>query len=186
MSGKEKGKRLGGPTGSTPEKQKKKKEEELDGGADSAIDSARGSRDGVLVAASPPQWFKDFDARLSKQIEGITTDLNGMKDMIDKARMEAQDARRAAEEAQEKMEEVEMDVEGIRNDLEEMYLTKKEIEDKLQAMVEDGIEKALKDKDDQQAQQPQHPHDDRELQVIVGGLTDEEDEDRIVKQISDV
>ncbi|CAK0887378.1 unnamed protein product [Prorocentrum cordatum] len=122
----DRGKRAGGNTGSTPVKQKKKEEEEEYG--EMAM-SARGSNDKIVAAEAPPQWFMDVDARISKQIDGITTDLNGVKHMIDQARIEAQDARRAAEEVQDKMEEVEMNVEGIRNDPEEMYLTKTEIEE---------------------------------------------------------
>ncbi|CAK0887375.1 unnamed protein product [Prorocentrum cordatum] len=86
----DRGKRAGGNTGSTPVKQKKKEEEEEYG--EMAM-SARGSNDKIVAAEAPPQWFMDVDARISKQIDGITTDLNGVKHMIDQARIEAQDAR---------------------------------------------------------------------------------------------
>ncbi|CAK0896102.1 unnamed protein product [Prorocentrum cordatum] len=87
--------------------------------------------DGIMVAAGPPPWFQDFESRLSTQLAGITSDLAGVKGMIDQARIEAQDARRAAEEAQKKVDNMEMEVEGIRNDLEELYITRKEVEDML-------------------------------------------------------
>eukprot|EP00959_Pyramimonas_sp_CCMP1952_P417789 8753038-Pyramimonas_sp.AAC.1 len=66
----------GGHTGSTPEKQKKNKEDDIRGGLGSASDSSMGPGGGVLVAHSPPQWFRDFEKRFSGQIQGISTDLN--------------------------------------------------------------------------------------------------------------
>ncbi|CAK0803955.1 unnamed protein product, partial [Prorocentrum cordatum] len=77
-----------------------------------------------------PQKFStmEFDARIWKRTNGITSDLNGVKDIIDQARTEAQDARRAAEEIQDDMAEVDMEVVSIRNDLEGMHLTNSQFE----------------------------------------------------------
>ncbi|CAK0788057.1 unnamed protein product [Prorocentrum cordatum] len=91
---------------------------------------------GDKYLSTAPDYFKEFAKIQAKQFETLKTEMAGIKDLIDQARIEAEDARRAAEEAQEKMEDVEMEVEAIRNDLEEMYLTKSEIE----KMLEDKLQ----------------------------------------------
>eukprot|EP00959_Pyramimonas_sp_CCMP1952_P222363 4648735-Pyramimonas_sp.AAC.1 len=90
--------------------------------------------DGYLSEAPP--WFKEFLKIQAKQFDSLKEEVTSIKGVIDQARIEAQDARRAAEEVQEKMEDVEMQVEGIRNDLEDLYLTKEQIEQMIDSKVQ--------------------------------------------------
>ncbi|CAK0857694.1 unnamed protein product [Prorocentrum cordatum] len=89
--------------------------------------------DGNDELEEPPNWFKQYEARQHKMIKD---EMSSVKGLIDQARIEAQDARRATEDVQDKMEEIEIEVEGIRNDLDDVYLSKEQIEQLIETKIQ--------------------------------------------------
>eukprot|EP00959_Pyramimonas_sp_CCMP1952_P028521 598108-Pyramimonas_sp.AAC.1 len=54
--------------------------------------------EGYDYLSTAPDYFKGFVRIQSKQFDALKSEMAGVKNLIDQARIEAQDARRAAEE----------------------------------------------------------------------------------------
>eukprot|EP00959_Pyramimonas_sp_CCMP1952_P036817 770129-Pyramimonas_sp.AAC.1 len=68
------------------------------------------------------------------------------------------------------------------------YVTQESFHQELEAAAEEHVTKAMATAKESMRQQvhQQPPQDNRELQVIVGGLKEEEEEDCIIKQIEHI
>ncbi|CAK0864118.1 unnamed protein product, partial [Prorocentrum cordatum] len=120
-------------TGSSPQKQKQKTNNDKD------MKATKDGEEEIVVASGPPQWFKDFEERLSLQLTTITPDIADVKKSINKAKDEARLAMETAKGAEDRVEDVEIEIDKLKLTLQDC-ITEQSFQDEYKGIVAEEVE----------------------------------------------